>query len=148
MSVRLNNKIIALLLIIGLQVLVSCSVGNSLPKNWIKDIAGVYEGAFSSYREITEFNTNGTFRHQVFEGGKMIIAEAGKWSVFPGKYEIRLEPIGKFTQFYDPMTRKFDVVGKDFGSYVYWPLPDGKTFSKISASPEYEYCLVRKSTRT
>jgi hypothetical protein len=52
--------------------------------------------------------------------------------------------LDRFTQFYDPDARKFSETGKEFISYELRPLPDRKTFSKISASVDFDYTLARK----
>jgi hypothetical protein len=54
-----------------------------------------------------------------------------------------LTPTGSFTEFYDPLNRTFSTQDNRTISYTYWPLPDGEKFLKISASPGFEFCLVR-----
>jgi len=130
--------------LIAVQAWIGCSAYNSLPPNWGKDIPGLYQEKISGHRETLQLNVDGTFRHELFSGENRIASELGKWIVPPGKYRIELVPAGEFTEFYDPMTQSFSTNGRPFGSYVYWPVPDGKTFSKISASVNFEYTLLRK----
>lgn len=146
MPFRLDSKrnIAGLFIAVGIPFMFGCWGHNSLPKDWVKDVPGVYEGTSSSYTELVDFGADGRFSHELFQSGNKILTETGTWSISPGRYEIQITPAKTFTQFYDPVTRKFSTTGKEFGSYVYWPLPDGKTFSKISASVEFEYCLTRK----
>jgi hypothetical protein len=129
------------ILFVGFLLWIGCSAYNTLPVDWDKDIPGLYEGAFAHYKEVVQFNNDGTFRHEVFEGGKNIYAESGKWSVTSGRYVIDLSA---FTQFYDPMSRTFTTNMSKFVSYVFQPLPDGKKFFKISTDVDFQFCLVRK----
>ena len=101
----------------------------------------MYEGISALFRETVEFKTDGTFHHTVVLAGRTLVSESGKWSTSPGRYVADLD---RFTQFYDPVTRKFSETGTKFGSYEFRPLPDGKTFSKISASVDFDYTLARK----
>lgn len=129
-----------LVLVLVAFSLIGCGAYHSLPANWDRDLPGVYEGTASSFREWMEFLTNGTFRHQVFEADRLLIMETGKWSVVIGQFAVNLD---RFGQFYNPMSRTFSNTVADFASYEFWPLPDGKTFSKISADVNFEFVLSR-----
>jgi len=129
------------LLVVAVFSLAGCGAYHSLPANWHQDLPGIYEGTSSTFREIVEFKRDGTFRHEVFEAGRSLCSESGKWSTSQGRF---VADLNHFTQFYDPMTDKFSGTGKEFGSYELGPLPDGKTFSKISASVEFKYTLTKK----
>ncbi len=145
MSSALNHKTIvcaACLLVVGL--LTSCGVGNDMPPTWVKDIPGIYEGVFGQYREVLVFSTNGDYRHEFFRGKEQITLEYGKWSAVSNIYEISIIPKTSFTQHYDPMRKTFSEKGSTFSGYDYSPLSEGETFSKISASVNYEFTLVRK----
>ncbi len=145
MSSALNHKTLvraSCLLVVGL--LTSCGVGNDMPSTWVKDIPGIYEGVFGQYREVLVFSTNGDYRHEVFRGQEELTKDFGKWVVTPGKYELFLTPNNYFSQHYDPMTKTFSEKGQNFLDAVYWPLSEGDTFTKISASVNYEFTLVRK----
>lgn len=99
------------------------------------------------YKEVMEFETNGTYRHLGYTNNIKLFDEAGKWTASSSSYEIEIQPDSIFTQFYDPMTHNFSFPGKPFISYVYfpnWPLTNLTAFSLISASPNYEYCLKRQ----
>ncbi len=122
--------------------LIGCGAYHSLPPNWDRDLPGTYDGTVAAFRERLEFLTNGTFRHQVFEADRVLIMETGKWNVVTGEFAVKLDP---FSQFYNPMSRTFSNTVSDFASYVFLPLPDGKTFSKISASVDFEFVLSRTS---
>jgi hypothetical protein len=134
-------RFLCAILFVGFLLWIGCSAYNTLPADWDKDIPGIYEGAFAPYKEVMQFNNDGTFGHEVFEGDKNIYSESGKWSVTSGQYIIHLSA---FTQFYDPMNRTFTTNASVFVSYQFSPLPDGKKFFKISADVEFHFCLVRK----
>jgi hypothetical protein len=132
-----NQVITAGLLYVSVSLL-GCSP--QLPANWQKDIPGVYAGDQSGFREVIEFKSDGTFNHQVFFGGGLIHSESGKWRVPSGEKELVLEP---FTQFYHRMDRAFSTNGVKFAFSPFWPLPDGRSFSVISASVDDKFLLVR-----
>ena len=121
--------------------LAGCGAYHSLPANWDQDLPGIYEGTSSTFRETLELKPDGNFRHQVFEADRSLCNESGKWSTLRGRFVVDLDD---FTQFYDPMTDKFSGTGMPFSSYELGPLPDGKTFDKISASADFKYTLTRK----
>lgn len=115
-----------------------------MPPTWVKDIPGIYEGVLGSYREVVIFSTNGDYQHEVFRGQEQVTKEFGKWAATPGMYEIFLTPKSDFTQYYDPMKRAPSEKGASYGHYYYRPLSEGDTFTKISASVNYEFTLARK----
>lgn len=133
------------LLILGVFLLAGCDAYHSLPANWHQNLPGIYEGISPSFRETVELKSDGTFQHEVSLAGRAVVRESGKWSTAPGRYVVDLD---RFTQFYDPVTKKFSETGKEFTSYELRPLPDGKTFSKISASVDFDYTLARKKRDT
>ena len=122
--------------------LVGCGAYHSLPANWGKDLPGVYQGTSLAFHEIVEFKSNGTFKHKVTLNHRSLVDETGKWSTSSGRYVVNLD---RFTQFYDPLARKFSEAGKEFGSYEFRPLPAGKTFNQISTSVDFDYVLTRKN---
>jgi hypothetical protein len=130
--------------ILILLILAGCSAYHSLPSDWAKDIPGTYQCTSGSYRESVVFTSDGIFLHKFFEKDKEILSESGKWNTPTSSFEIELNPTNHFTQFYDPMSKRISSTGSSFGSYIYFPLPDGKTFFKISPSPNFEYCLLRE----
>jgi len=103
----------------------------------------VYEGGKLSFREVVELRPDGTFNHELFDGVRSIYSESGRWSIPPGRYEIRVD---SFTEFYDRLARNFAAQAKKYVAYQFFPLPEGKTFRKISACVDFEYCLLRKKT--
>ncbi|HEX3799132.1 MAG TPA: hypothetical protein VH413_10565 [Verrucomicrobiae bacterium] len=134
-------------LILTLTLLISCSKSNTFPPAWTKSIPGRYEGLSSPYREVLIFREEGTYTHQAYERTNKLFEESGKWVASSNSFEIALKPDTYFFQFYDPMTRTFDIGGKKYGSYDYWPawpLKEGTPFPCISASPNYEFCLKRQ----
>ena len=137
---RVGTAVTGLLSIV-VGCLSGCGAYHNLPANWHKDLPGIYEGTSSTFREAVEFKPDGTFRHEVFDANRSLLSESGKWSTSPGQFVVELN---HFTQFYDPMTERFSRTGQEFGSYEFFPLPDGKTFTKISAHVEYKYTLKRK----
>lgn len=141
----LSNIIFGAILFGGFLFWVGCSAYNTLPVDWDKDIPGIYEGAFAPYKEVVQFNNDGTFNHEVFEADKKIYGESGKWSVASGHYIINLS---SFTQFYDPVNHTFSTNTSSFVSYEFSPLPDGKKFFKISVQSDFGFCLVRKLPAT
>jgi hypothetical protein len=142
MSSKLNT-ISAVAIQVMVTFLIGCSAYHSLPVDWSKQIPGRYEGTHGNLKEVMIFEVGGAYTHQVLDGTNTVIAEGGSWSVPPGNYTIVLTPTESFTQFYDPLKRTFSLQGNPFMGYTYGPLPDGKVFSKISASTEFEFCLVR-----
>ena len=136
------RKFTTILFLLALLALIGCGAYHSLPANWDKDLPGIYEGRSSSFRETVEFKPDGTFHHKVILNDQGLVDEMGKWSTTAGRYVVDLD---RFTQFYDPVARKFSNAGKEFGSYEFFPLPDGKTFYKISANVDFDYVLTRKT---
>ena len=133
------------MLVLLVSSLVGCGAYHSLPPNWDRDLPGTYDGTVSAFRERLEFQTTGTFQHQVFEADRLLIMETGKWNVITGKFAVKLDG---FSQFYDPLTRSFSNTASIFLSYEFLPLPDGKTFSKISADVNFEFVLSRTEGRS
>lgn len=131
-----NTKILSVVII---PLFAGCY--QTLPPSWQGEVPGIYEGGRSGFREVVEFRTGGIVHHEVYDGEVMIVKESSKWSVSQGSYSITVD---SFTQFYDPTTRKFSSAGAAFVGYEYLPLPDGKTFTKISASVDFDFCLIRK----
>jgi hypothetical protein len=123
--------------------LVGCSAYHSLPTDWSKQIPGRYEGAHGSLKEVMSFEVGGKYAHQILDGTNTVVEETGSWNVPAGRYEIVLTPTGSFTEFYDPLNRTFSTQSNPAIGYTFRPLPDGKKFSKISASTKFEFCLVR-----
>jgi len=144
-STERKRTAIAAVLVRAAFSLAGCGAYHNLPANWHQDLPGIYEGTSSTFRETVEFKRDGTFRHDVFEAGRSVRSESGKWSTSPGRFVVDLD---HFTQFYDPMSDKFSGTGKEFVSYQLRPLPDGNTFNKISASVEFKYTLTRKKGDT
>jgi hypothetical protein len=142
MSSKLNT-ISAVAIQVIVTFLIGCSAYHSLPVDWSKQIPGRYEGIHGNLKEVMIFEVGGAYTHQILDGTNTVIAEGGSWNVPAGEYKIMLTPTGSFTEFYDPLNRTFSTQDNRTASYTYWPLPDGKKFSKISASPGYEFCLVR-----
>ena len=140
-----KKRMAATLLVTAMFSLAGCSASHNLPANWDKDLPGTYEGTSGTFREKVEFKSDGTFRHEVLEADGSLCSESGKWSVSQGRFEVILD---HYNQFYDPMTGKFSETGREFGSYQFSPLPDGKTFYKISAEVDYKYTLTRKKGDT
>jgi hypothetical protein len=133
------QKMSALLVLSIVAPLSGCY--QTLPATWGKDVPGLYEGRHSGFREVLELRSDGSFHHELFKGDQSIFAESGKWTAPPGEFIIKLDA---FTQFYDPVAQKFSSEGRSFVAYQFGPLRDGKSFTKISASVDFEYCLVRK----
>jgi hypothetical protein len=130
---------VATLVLLGCLTLTGCY--QTLPTSWEKDITGKYEGGRAEFREVVEFKPGGIFCHEVFIDGKSVLNEASRWSVESGRFAINVD---SFTQFYDPSTRNCSASGSPFVGYVFLPLPEGKTFSKISASVDFDFCLYRQ----
>lgn len=130
--------------VIGCILLASCAAYHNLPDDWDKEIPGVYEGANGSFREMLRFNTNGTYLHEVFKVDTRLVSEGGKWSVTRGRFEIHLTPEKDFTEFYDSAVGRFDENGRKFIDYYYYPLPDGRHFTNISADVDFRFQLARK----
>jgi len=126
-----------------LAVLIGCSGYNSLPNTWTMDIPGTYEATRPPFKEIVEFRTDGTCLHQFFVNEHKVVSETGRWATTPGKFEISLLPDDVFSEFYDNGSRQFSTNKTSFSSYDFWPLPNGKTFSKISGFGDYAYSLTR-----
>jgi hypothetical protein len=113
----------------------------TLPPNWSKDLPGLYEGKQSGFREVIDFKPDGTFYHEVFLNESSLAVESGTWAIPQNQFLVELKP---FKQFYDPINNAFSTTNGNFGFYEFRPLPDGKTFSNISASVDFKYVLVRK----
>jgi hypothetical protein len=141
-ALKHQRKFLTGILVLGM--IAGCSAYHSLPSDWAKDIPGTYESTSGSYRESIVFKRDGTFVHKFLENDGEIVSESGNWNTSTGRFKIELKPDKYFTQFYDPLSKSIVSKGNSFGSYVYFPLPDGKTFFKISPSPNFEYCLTRK----
>ena len=113
--------------------------------NLAKSVPGTYDGSFNAYAEAIHFSSNGTYVHNVYQNGKTIHSDSGKWAIAKDSVRIDLSPNEVFTEFYDPTSRSFSSKPRPFGSYVYWPIMKGNVPERISPSVEYEYSLRRRS---
>jgi hypothetical protein len=125
--------------------LAGCNQQATIPASWGQNVQGNYLGLASSYSESVQFHSNGTYEHHVYQGGKRIHSDSGKWAVAKDSVRIDLSPDESFSQFYDPMSRTFSPKPQPFLSYVYWPILKGNVPTGISASVEYEYSLERQT---
>jgi hypothetical protein len=137
------SHFLSIIICISTAAFISCSAYNSLPSNWAHAVPGKYVGTIGTLQEVIDLHPDGSYEHRILISGETIVEEGGKWSIPNRIYEIVLVPNETFTEFYDPTSKTVRRQGKPFGSYRYWPLPSGRSFSTISASPGYEFRLNR-----
>lgn len=145
MKLFCGPKGFAILVSLTLLSLTGCGWWHSLPADWDKDIPGIYQGSYSNFVEIISFETNGYYHHTISQAGKTIVDEQGKWLVEPDSFSIELKPDGQFSLLYDPVKQGFSTNISSYQNMSFFPLPDGKTFFKISYCVDYRYCLIRQT---
>ncbi len=125
-----------------LLAVIGCGRRTAVPINWSANVPGVYENSVGALAESIQFRADGTFVHNILQGGIIIHTDSGKWSIAKEGMRIDLFPKELFYEYYDPMSRALSSEPRRFGSYVYWVIFQNDA-PALSPSVEYEYVLKK-----